>query len=401
MYCETCQADVAAEISADGKALLCTTCGSNVKRTSAPSLSSEAQSARDLLERWSRDELLDPYGPAETQTPSDQTPSDQTSNQPPAATPPQTPAPPQSQTPAQPPRAARPQPPGQPPTPPQQPDAPRGEAPQPPRPKAKFRVDPPAAQPPQPVARRQSQTPPSAKPGPHFRVDAGHTPATPSQPPATQPTDDVMAELTSADDFNDVFADANHPNAAPDANHPNAAADASPPAAASQPPAEQPPMQHAPTVPPAPVYAEVPAGYRVDAAEQSVAAPHFSTESFQVPTGKAPGRFESLAGQLLAYGGVALLTVGTALVLYGYFGGGGETTATGWLVATIGQMLLFLGVVTLISGGMQQTTHEVGSRVQYLGERIIRLESSQQTLAGPHYARERVESGVASGRKAS
>jgi hypothetical protein len=37
-------------------------------------------------------------------------------------------------------------------------------------------------------------------------------------------------------------------------------------------------------------------------------------------------------------------------------------------------MFLFLGVVTLVSGGMEQTTNEVARRVDTLGEKIARLE---------------------------
>ena len=304
MHCETCQADVAAEISADGKSLICTTCGGEIQRTDATSLSDEAQSARDLLERWSKDELLDPYGP------------DAGSDGPSA---------PESSVPRR----------------------------QPPRPK--FRVDAGSAGPPRPASAPSDPTlsnqggsrpdPRAARSQPKFRIDARH-----EQPPAS---------------LAGRVADRAHADAANQAGGFDG----------GQPPAE----------PPEP-WAEMPDGYRIDAAQTTVPAPHFSMEAFAPPSGPRPGRFESLAGQLLAYGGTALLTVGTALVLYGYFGGGEQLTANGWLVATIGQMLLFLGVVTLISGGMQQTTHEVGSRVQYLGERLIRLESSQP-LRGPHYAR--------------
>ncbi len=51
-------------------------------------------------------------------------------------------------------------------------------------------------------------------------------------------------------------------------------------------------------------------------------------------------------------------------------------------------MLLFLGVVTLVSGGMQQTTQEVSQRVEFIGERILRIEhSTRDLLRGPHFGR--------------
>lgn len=77
-----------------------------------------------------------------------------------------------------------------------------------------------------------------------------------------------------------------------------------------------------------------------------------------------------MAGQLCAYGGVALLTCGTVLVMWSYFGGPPTYMPTGWLTAAVGQMLLFLGVVTLISNGMDQTVAEVAWRVDHLAEEI-------------------------------
>lgn len=82
----------------------------------------------------------------------------------------------------------------------------------------------------------------------------------------------------------------------------------------------------------------------------------------------------TMAGQLCAYGGVGLLTCGTVLVLSGYFGGPANYAPTGWLVAAVGQMLLFLGVVTLVSGGMEQTVDEVAWRIDHLAEQIVHLE---------------------------
>jgi hypothetical protein len=111
--------------------------------------------------------------------------------------------------------------------------------------------------------------------------------------------------------------------------------------------------------------------------------PHFDVTAVR---GKPPGRNESTWGQMLAYVGVAVLTIGTALVLWGYFGGPPAYAPTGWLVTTAGQMLLLLGVITLISGGMQQTTHEVASRVAHLDGRMHRIESTaHELLHGPHF----------------
>lgn len=67
MWCSKCQADVAAEMAADNRRLLCATCGSemtsvNVEETSEAGV--KTKGARELLDRWSSNELLDPFGPS-------------------------------------------------------------------------------------------------------------------------------------------------------------------------------------------------------------------------------------------------------------------------------------------------------------------------------------------------
>lgn len=123
---------------------------------------------------------------------------------------------------------------------------------------------------------------------------------------------------------------------------------------------------------------------RSDEGHAELPAPHFEVQPARPRT--APGRGESTWGQLLAYAGVGVLTVGTSLVVWGYLGGPPTYAPTGWLVATAGQMLLVLGIVTLVAGGMQQTTHEVSSRVAHLNGRVIRIEqTANELLRGPHF----------------
>jgi hypothetical protein len=86
------------------------------------------------------------------------------------------------------------------------------------------------------------------------------------------------------------------------------------------------------------------------------------------------GNWTTTIGQLCAYGGVAVLTLGTVMVLAGYFGGPANYAPTGWLVAAVGQMLLVLGVITLVSGGMEQTVDEVAWRIDHLAEQIFHME---------------------------
>jgi hypothetical protein len=80
--------------------------------------------------------------------------------------------------------------------------------------------------------------------------------------------------------------------------------------------------------------------------------------------------WQTLAGQLCAYGGVGLLTCGTVMVMWSYYGGPAGYMPTGWLIAAIGQMLLFLGVIALISGGMEQTVSEVAWRIDHLAKEV-------------------------------
>ncbi len=125
---------------------------------------------------------------------------------------------------------------------------------------------------------------------------------------------------------------------------------------------------------------------RLDPAHEALGGPHFDLQSFLDQDSRKPGKSESTWGQVLAYAGVGLITVGTTLVLWSWFGKVPQYAPTGWLICTVGQMLLFLGVTTLISGGMQQTSHEVTRRVEYLGDRILRFEqSADQILRGPHF----------------
>lgn len=115
-------------------------------------------------------------------------------------------------------------------------------------------------------------------------------------------------------------------------------------------------------------------------------SPHF--QPAPAPLADKSSRWVTLVGQLFAYFGVGGLFVGTVLVLMGYFIGPASYATTGWLVTTAGQMLLFLGVVTLVSGGMEQTTQEVARRIDTLGERLIRIEHATAINNGESRPRE-------------
>lgn len=88
-------------------------------------------------------------------------------------------------------------------------------------------------------------------------------------------------------------------------------------------------------------------------------------------------RWAAIAGHLAAYAGVGLLTGGTTLIIWSYFGGPPAYAPTGWLLATIGQMVLYLGVVTLVASGLEQTTDAVHRQMAQLSAQLQRLEAAQ------------------------
>ena len=116
--------------------------------------------------------------------------------------------------------------------------------------------------------------------------------------------------------------------------------------------------------------------------------PNFDIQGSLLETDRRKTNWTYVLGQLLAYAGVALLTVGSTLVLWGYFGGPASYAPTGWLTTMAGQMILILGVVTLVSGGMEQTNEDVRVRIERLGERMIRIEqiARDHALRGPNVA---------------
>lgn len=69
------------------------------------------------------------------------------------------------------------------------------------------------------------------------------------------------------------------------------------------------------------------------------------------------------------------------MAVWSYFGGPASYAPTGWLMATAGQMLLFFGVVTLVSGGLEQTTEQVNKRIEQLGDHIIRIEQAAREMS--------------------
>lgn len=403
MWCPRCHTEVAAEIAQNGQSLLCTSCGTEIQRIYAPSLHPETRSARELLERWSKSDLLDATSggpsPGVTEVPASAVPPVvlATSIVPPpvmAAAPVvarvETGVPPLSSPPPLP-------------------------------------ASPPAAQEvisgPEELAsdtsigrrdRPERSKPERSTPKPRtvWRVDAAHSvtqPVAPLPPPVPPRRPHFSATV------GDEGAKAAPPAPSFYETVPPATSQTSEPEPVERPqPARSSVVEHSEFVSPQPlprverterespppVAPQVAASTKVvqrrlDPAHEALGGPHFDLQSFLDQDSRKPGKSESTWGQVLAYAGVGLITVGTTLVLWSWFGKTPQYAPTGWLICTVGQMLLFLGVTTLISGGMQQTSHEVTRRVEYLGDRILRFEqSADQILRGPHFneVRERSKS---------
>ena len=271
MWCTNCQSEVAAEVTSDNSRIHCASCGAEISASKTLRPVPKTREARDLLERWSSEQLLDPYGPLPGIH------AESASSHHVAEQPVETPAPSVggSET--------------------------DGST------KSTFRMDP-----------------------PHPTGPSGETPG-----------------------LRASSAERSFPNA-PEAESSTGV------------------MSREPVLPVGPP------GTRIDAAHGSpVRPPHFDVRSAIVANEKPRKiNWATVSGQLLAYLGVLGLTVGTSMVLLGHFRGPESQTATGWLITTAGQMLLFLGVVTLVSGGMEQTADEVARRIDRLGEQIVHIERS-------------------------
>lgn len=404
MWCANCQADVAAEVSADNRHVRCATCSTVLDTPQTLRASARTREARELLERWSSGMMLDPYTPS--------VPVASTSNS--AAAPEAAPAAGNIDTTAPPVAVGR---------------------------RRNFRVDSPhsgiagsaaapsnaesAAATPATDNEQPSPRPPSGNgPAPRTVVrprplaasvrdlpppnigrstsaeltasaeslpDTG--PATLSLSPAagrvpltaSMPVDNKTEEASDNDDESLETDSAPSTIPAPHIRRSRVSrAPAAAPAAAT--------VSHrrrdnaetlsgprrTPSARPRPESgARTASGHvlRFDDPQAPLAGPHIDPQSF-VDGVPRRSNSTSLAGQFLAYAGVLGMTVGTAMVLWGYFGGPEHFTPTGWLITTVGQMLLFLGVVTLVSGGMEQTTDEVARRIDHLGERLLRMEQT-------------------------
>lgn len=380
MWCAHCQDDIATEISEDGQLLKCTTCGEVVRQIFAPSLHPETQSARELLKKWAEEQRL-----AVGTSPAESEPSVSSVS---GAVPPTVPSEPER-------------------------DSHLELEQQGPEPLIAEEL---------PVTDQQAV---ANRVRPKYRIDGAHLPVVhapssaevPTEPAAETPPGIELQTLDSLQKSTQVVDNKesaeirpdiqNDPSPSPPDSHLGHDEAAVANTADSEIDftfrSEQAGNSNHSDRPEIPLHSQ-PAveeelhpmarqKFRDDEEHADFPAPHFDVNECGRRAKSRPGRVESVWGQLMAYAGVGVLTVGTVFVLWGYFGAVEHFASTGWLIATAGQMLLLLGIVTLISGGMQQTTHEVTERIEYLGGRMIRIEqSTEQLLKGPHFLQRRESS---------
>lgn len=493
MWCNVCQSDVATELAADHRRVLCSTCGQLLATTVAPpagkpdgpadvSRPSRTTEARELLDRWARGHLLDPYGPPKKPVP-DTLSTDQRTTTPetPSATSQDHSA---SQVDASshnwlPVKASEKG---------QEPDAETSRrplksapandsgsvsaesAPVAGKPETEKSDSPEANDISRTLSARPGRGPgmiPHAAheriPGPHyqpeptsgkktFRIDRAQTPGL-ARSHEPSPADDAPARASapetgsaveslsetspaaidlsgSADEIDRlkseiltrVSSDSGPQTRLPERasgtpSSPESSAESARPADSPKMRPRRPHLKQPATRPPVDHQMETGAGsiqtesdssppaaepdrssrsrkIRIDAAHPAVPAPHADLSSAGQ---KSAGQWLNGVGQGLAYLGILGLTAGTSLVIVGYFGGPASYAPTGWLVATIGQMMLFLGVVTLVSNGMEHTSAEVRravdervgevtERLEKLGRRMIRIERGRRGPPRPHLA---------------
>lgn len=362
MWCAHCREDVATEISEDGQALNCVSCGEQVRQVFAPSLHPETKSARDLLQRWAEEQKL------ELERLKSGTDSETTQSAEPASA--QKVAQEETLASSDSDKVAE-----------TLANIIQDSEQAPADPEETHHVLPETTEH-HPAASREVTQPEEAKPEevlqnelapkhkPKFRIDAPHQ--------------DFHSQSKATDSSSNPKAKSSTPPPEALVQSENLADQRMPSDASENVETET----AAPT--PGPVAAD---GHSVRYSMQheshtDIPSPHFDVVAASRNAKSRPGRAETIWGQLMAYAGVGVLTVGTVLVLWGYFGMVENYASTGWLLSTAGQMLLLLGIVTLISGGMQQTTHEVTERIEYLGGRMIRIEeSTDRILNGPHFHR--------------
>ncbi|MBD3674629.1 MAG: hypothetical protein HUJ26_13990 [Planctomycetaceae bacterium] len=339
MWCNNCETEVAAEVTSDGM-IRCGSCGEILSDQTTDTSDDPLRSAQELLDRWSKEPLIEPLTPPPGKEAQHLSDSEQEANEE------------ETQN---------------------LDDTPSDDEPMDPEPTAEeFTPEP------EPIA-EEPELPPEKKP--KFRFDAAHLPApqTPEPEPEAE-SEEAEPEPVAEDSPDSEIASEEIVHSEPETT---------PEPVAEQQAEEEDAPDELETAP----IAEEQAHFRprrIDAAQPVAmnSAPHIDIQQLideRLAQEKKGINWLVLAGQWLSYLGVLGLTAGAALVVYGYFGGHPEMTPKGWMLTTAGQMLLLLGIVTLISGGLEQSNDEVNTRIELLGEQMLRFEreTKEQLLRGP------------------
>jgi hypothetical protein len=337
MWCEHCQADRAAEASAETKEITCATCGTRLTSQQFGKLDRQMQQARELLDRWSKEPLLEPYSPLPDKHAShlselrDSEASESREQISESLS-----------------------------------DALTGES------DVEFssmgdQIEKIFAK-----SRRAK-----------FRYDVAHRSDSEDQP-LDALEESVSKKLSHAIDDAEILEDA-----AP--RNPSRAETLSEEARRSVSFADSSPST--PTIPTGDRISSVKVHRTDPPPQQTAPATHLNIQQLIEERLEHKSRkidWMMMAGQWLAYLGVLAMTAGGAVIVYGYFGGAEGMTPRGWMLTTAGQMLLFLGIVTLISNGMERSSEEITDRIDILGEQLFRFEAETRAhfVKGPKLSAE-------------
>lgn len=90
-------------------------------------------------------------------------------------------------------------------------------------------------------------------------------------------------------------------------------------------------------------------------------------------------------GQSLAYLGTGILSVGGAAIVWSFYDGPEHIVPAGWIMVFAGQLMLFLGLVTLITSGVKELRSDVVNRVDFIRSLLSRLDPPAQLPEKPQY----------------
>jgi len=377
MWCGTCQSDVVTEVASDHRRVSCSICGATLGETaashepaaeSASPRTAKTSQARELLDRWAKSPLFDPYGPARAVEP--ELPAAKVEQ---AATPPD-----EVRSEPAPAVASSPEP----------PESKSSEPAKSPRAEDLDRLT-------EEILSRVSRITESIREPAPDSPPSVEEPSPPVTNPESSAVGSASTEIPEADSATASPVEGETgPGEDLGRSETNWRVDPGPSAEQRQPS----PASRSFDAAGNPVAAE-PAQQTHNAHTEAAVAASTEVarpESAGLSNPPEKSGFVGGIGQVLAYLGILCLTAGTTMVITGYFGGPAHYAPTGWLITTIGQMMLFLGVVTLVSTGMEQTQaemresldetlREVSSRIDFLSQHVTRIDTTaHQTPPPPH-----------------